>query len=140
MGLLHFLQKRQVYERVEVHIGDDKLVAELSDTFIKRMIGLMYRDSLEKDHCMLFDFFREGRYGIWMHDMRFPIDVLWVDSRMNVVDTLAYAKRCGSVFKCKTYRPSAPARYVIELPSGYVDGKDVTAGMRISVGNALKGK
>ncbi|MEM0150032.1 MAG: DUF192 domain-containing protein [Candidatus Micrarchaeaceae archaeon] len=130
---MHFLQKRQVYKRVRIRIGNDELVAELSDTFVKRMIGLMYRDGLEKGLCMLFDFHSKGRYGIWMHNMRFPIDVLWIGEDMQIVDTLAFAKRCGSLLRCRTYRPSSPARYVIELPAGYIDEKGVAAGMSISI-------
>ncbi|MGC8538046.1 MAG: DUF192 domain-containing protein [Candidatus Micrarchaeia archaeon] len=133
MGLMHFLQRRQVYREVVVRIGSYALKAELSDTFVKRMIGLMYRDGLEKDHCMLFDFHREEKYGIWMHNMRFPIDVLWVGSNMQIVDMLAFAKRCGNIVRCKTYKPSEPARYVIELPSGYITEKGIAAGMRISI-------
>ena len=41
MGLMHFLQKRQVYKEVNVRIGGNVLKAELSDTFVKRMIGLL---------------------------------------------------------------------------------------------------
>ncbi len=133
MRLIHFLQKRQVYKEVNVRIGGNVLKAELSDTFVKRMIGLMYRDGLEKDHCMLFDFHGKGKYGIWMHNMRFPIDVLWVGSDMSIVDTLSSAKRCGNILRCRTYKPSSPARYVIELPSGYIAERGIAAGMKISI-------
>ena len=134
---MHFLQKRQVYKRVVVRVGSDELVADLSDTFVKRMLGLMYRDGLEKGSCMLFDFHSMGRYGIWMRNMRFPIDVLWVGEDMHIVDTLALAKRCGSIFRCRTYMPSAPARYVIELPAGYIDDKGVATGIAVSIGKQL---
>lgn len=133
MGLLHFLQKRQVYRKVKVHIGNNDLAADLSDTFIKRMIGLMYRDSLRRGCCMLFDFNREDRYGIWMHGMRFPIDILWIGSNMEIVDAFASAKPCGSIFRCRTYRPGGPARYVIELPSGYIIENNIARGMKIAI-------
>ncbi|EQD42149.1 protein containing DUF192 [mine drainage metagenome] len=133
VGLLHFLQKRQRYREARVGIGKYELTVEVSDTFIKRMIGLMYRDSLAKDHGMLFDFFSAGRYGIWMHNMRFPIDVLWVGSDMRVVDTLSSAQVCRSIFRCKTYRPGMPARYVIELPSGYIYEKKIAVGTIVTI-------
>jgi hypothetical protein len=133
VGLLHFLQKRQRYREASIGIGKYELTVEISDTFIKRMIGLMYRDSLDKDHGMLFDFFSVGRYGIWMHNMRFPIDVLWVGNDMHVVAIQPSIQVCRSIFRCKTYRPGMPARYVIELPSGYIDEKDIAVGAIVTI-------
>ncbi len=67
---------------------------------------------------MLFTPDREARHGIWMLNMKFPIDILWLDGSGKVVDIAQNAKPCKSIFSCPTYRPKSDARYVLELPSG----------------------
>src|SRR3954468_5145585 len=42
--------------------------------------GLSGRPCIEPGWGMLFDFGRDGQYAIWMKDMKFPIDVAWIDS------------------------------------------------------------
>jgi uncharacterized membrane protein (UPF0127 family) len=57
---------------------------------------------------------------IHMLFMKFPIDVVWVDSGMNVVD-LKESIQPFNPLKPNTwrvYKPEKPARYVIELSEG----------------------
>jgi uncharacterized protein len=55
--------------------------------------------------------------SIHMMFMRFPIDVLWLDSGMKVVD-MAHGVPPFQIFKPGTwrvYRPARDARYVVEI-------------------------
>lgn len=45
----------------------------------ERQIGLSGRDSLPEDQGMIFQFPKEDYYGFWMKDMRFPIDIIYID-------------------------------------------------------------
>ncbi|MEM3460009.1 MAG: DUF192 domain-containing protein [Candidatus Micrarchaeaceae archaeon] len=102
----------------------DVLVA---DSFIKQALGLMYRSSIGDNEGMLFIFGRSARYGIWMHGMRFAIDIIWLDENKNIVEIISGARPCKGIFACKTYTPVKPAKYVLEIKSGM--GR--RAGMRI---------
>jgi uncharacterized membrane protein (UPF0127 family) len=74
--------------------------------------GLSGRPCIEPSWGMLFDFGREGQYKIWMKDMKFPIDVAWIDSSHKVV-------AMEIDFKPSTYPEQranqSPARYVLEI-------------------------
>ncbi len=104
MGILGFMQRRQSYRTVPLHAGTSEFAALVADTAIKRMIGLMYRNGLEAGACMLFPFRSESMQGIWMRNMRFPIDIIWADARKRVVHVVDDAQPCRGM-RCKTYYP-----------------------------------
>ena len=85
---------------------------------MKRLIGLMYRDTLKDGSGMLFIFNSEGRYGIWMKNMHFPIDIAWADANKKIVHMMSSAQPCKS-FNCPVYKPKLGAKYVLELKAGF---------------------
>lgn len=107
-------------EKRALTIGTAVLQVELAQTTQQRMTGLSHRSELAEDHGMLFIFDTDGRHGIWMKDMQFPIDIIWIDAAMKVVHI------AGSVTPetyPKSFTSQTPARYVLEVPAGYADEK-----------------
>jgi uncharacterized membrane protein (UPF0127 family) len=103
---------------------------EVAESFGSKALGLMFRKSLPHGSAMLFIFDKPGKHGIWMPFMRFPIDIVFLDSRKRVVGLHERAKpisfRSGKTWK--VYYPDEPAKYVIELPAGTVKRKKIAAG------------
>lgn len=94
---------------------------ERSDSFFRKAKGLMFRCGLDEDGGMLFTFSGEGRVGIWMLFMRFPIDLVFLDSKKRVTDIFEGIKPVSLNPKTwKVYYPSAPSRYALELSQGTV--------------------
>lgn len=93
----------------------------LADSFPKMMFGLMYWERLDKDKGMLFKLLRPSREatGIWMLNMKFPIDIIWIGGDGRVVDIKRDAEPCQSIFRCSIYRPRESAKYILELNAGY---------------------
>ena len=123
--MLNFIRKRLSYSETTLRIGSIELKAIIADSFIKRMIGLMYMEELPQDKCMLFKFSNESALGIWMKNMRFPIDVIWLDSGMKIVTITEALPPCHKIL-CKTYYPTTDAMYIIELNSGFVKSNGIT--------------
>ena len=67
---------------------------------------------------MLFVFEEDDKHGIWMKDMLFPLDVIWMDKEGNVVDYVENLQPCLNLANCKTYFPKKEARYVLEINAG----------------------
>lgn len=93
---------------------------EIADEPDEHRRGLMFRESLPPENGMLFIFDREARYGFWMKNMRIPLDIIWLDRNMRIVFIQKNAQPCSDG-PCKSYRPSAAARYVLELNAGTTD-------------------
>ena len=95
-----------------------------------RTKGLSGRLGLAEGTGMLFIFERAGNHGIWMKEMNFPIDILWLDEELRVVHIKERAEPSSYP---ETFRPSLPARYVLEVPAGFVKEKTVILGSQFSV-------
>ncbi len=119
------LKQFQEYRTVDIRIGKKKLKALLADTPEKRMIGLMYTDRLLSDQCMLFVFDDEDMYGIWMRNMNFPIDTIWINSKMKIVD-IEQSMMPAKGLSFRTYKPKSPALFVLETASGFVKKNKVS--------------
>ena len=100
---------------------------EIPDTPQKKMKGLMFRDSMPEDHGMLFIFDADGFYSFWMKNTLIPLDMVWLDSDLTVVHIETDVPVCPGD-PCPSYRPGAPARYVLELCAGTVQKIGLTTG------------
>ena len=123
----------QKYRTRAIAIGGIGYRAVIADTSVKRAIGLMFRERLEKGTCMLFVFGSPGYHGIWMHNMRFPLDVLWLDRNGIVVDKRENLEPCESMLECPQHQPKGPASYIIELNAGEIGKKKIRAGARARI-------
>jgi uncharacterized membrane protein (UPF0127 family) len=98
-------------------IGDAKLKILLSDTEEERSLGLSGREKLDKNQGMLFMFGENNHHGIWMKDMKFSIDIIWLNSKFQVVDFISDVspESYPTVFK-----PKKLSKYVLEVNSGFI--------------------
>jgi len=110
-------------------IGSTPLVISRAVNKEEQVKGLSGQNSIGENQGLLFVFDTEGNKGIWMKDMLFPIDVLWLDSKMKVV-------HIKENFLPESYpaSESSPvlARYVLELRSGFVAKNGIKIGDTLS--------
>ncbi|MGC8699781.1 MAG: DUF192 domain-containing protein [Candidatus Micrarchaeia archaeon] len=127
------MRKFVKYKHARARIGGKKLHLLVADSFPKHMLGLMHMRSLKENEGMLFIFSRNAYHGIWMRNMLFPIDIIWLDEKFAVVDIVENAKPCRGMLNCTTYMPMSPARYVLELKAGASKKLSVKKGSRLIV-------
>lgn len=91
--------------------------------------GLSGRPSLATDQGMLFDFGRPQKPCMWMKDMKFAIDIVWIDSTKKVVDvkTNVSPETYPNSF-CSKNR----ARYVLELRAGSAANYGIAEGTSVT--------
>ena len=81
---------------------------------------------------MLFVFDHDDRYRFWMKDMKFPIDIIWLDRRDRIVTIHENVSPCPAD-PCPVYTPPANARYVLEVSAGFSRAHDLKPGVRVSI-------
>lgn len=108
-----------------VRLGDDVVIVEVADTVPEREKGLSGREGLAPYEGILFIFEDDGYPAIWMKDMRFAIDILWIASDGVIVHI---EEDVGPESYPSAFVPRKQARYVLELPDGYVRNNKIQLG------------
>jgi uncharacterized membrane protein (UPF0127 family) len=107
-----------------VTINNHKFLVEIADTKAKRELGLGNRDGLCEDCGMLFIFDDKKSRVFWMKDMRFDIDIIWIEDG-TIVDIVENVSHKDS--EKKIYSPKNIDK-VLELPAGSVKQFGIIAG------------
>ncbi len=113
--------------------GDKTLTVLVADTTLSRMRGLGGRDSLAPYDGMFFFFDSPAKYGIWMKDMLFPIDIVWLakDPEPNSMVVVDLAEDVAPKTYPKIFSPTHNASFVLELPAGFAREQEIKIGSRI---------
>ncbi len=87
---------------------------EVASNDIERARGLMYRESMDENHGMLFLFEREELQSFYMRNTLIPLDIMYVNSEFEIVDIYENTKPMdeSSLFS------SEPVVYVVEINAG----------------------
>jgi len=109
--------------RETVVIKSIPVTLEIADTPFLRDKGLMFRESLGGNEGMLFVFPDDDRRGFWMKNTLIPLSIAFID-------------REGYVINIEDMNPNdlqskysqAPARYALEMNSGWFDRNRVSSG------------
>ena len=98
---------------------------EWATTPQQREHGLSGRASLPDDHGLLFVFDKPDDACFWMKDMRFDIDIIWLDATRHVVKVQESATPASYP---ATFCPSQAAQYVLEVHAGLAQRSGVQVG------------
>jgi uncharacterized membrane protein (UPF0127 family) len=81
-------------------------------------IGLSNYTSLPQGIGMLFIFPKEDIQRMWMNDMKFNIDLMWIDKNRKIVHIEKNAYPCVPP-QCEIFEPTTIAKYVLETNTGF---------------------
>lgn len=110
-----------------MHIGDIPMRVDIADSDAEREQGLSGRDDLEVTG-MIFVFDASDYHNIWMKDMRFAIDVIWISEDLTVV---GITKNLTPDTYPRSFRPPVPVRYLVETKPNYADTFGITVGKTV---------
>ena len=101
-----------------VELGGHRYAIEIADDDAERARGLMFRDTMNADHGMLFIHDRQEPQAYWMKNTKIPLDILYFDDERRLVTQQRDVPPCSLGDGCPPYPSNAPARYVLELNAG----------------------
>jgi len=95
--------------------------------------GMMYRDSLAPERGMLFAHNSPGRYPYWMHNVKIPLDIIWLDRNRTVVEISAQTPPCNEkpAAECPAYGGKQESLFVLELAGGMATRYNITEGTKL---------
>lgn len=140
------------YSGAEILVKGRAISVLLADTELKRIRGLSDRQSLAADEGMLFVFPTEDFHGIWMKEMLFPIDIIWLQKTQINADTelLSGSDTKAQLLVADTkenvlpwtfpavFYPKEKTQYVLEVPGGFIQANGVVHGDLFEIKGALR--
>lgn len=116
----------QLRPHVTLHLGDGVFLTQVAKTPDAWEKGLSGTHSLRDNEAMLFIYDRDDKWSIWMKDMNYPLDIVWLDKDKKVVYIVKNAPPESYPFE--SFTPKQESRYVVELPAGTVAKKAINIG------------
>jgi uncharacterized protein len=127
------LQSGSEYLRAKVSVKDFELSAEIPVTGELMSKGLSVKNQLRENESMLFVFEEPSRHAFWMKDMKFPIDIIWLDSNSKIVHIEENLAPCPLVLICPSHSPNVNSQYVLETTAGFAQRHNISLGTNIKI-------
>ena len=90
--------------------------------------GLSDTTELPKGTGVLFAFEKPGKYGFWMKDMLYPIDIIWIGKDKKIVGVTKNVLPKSYPF---VFMPPSDVLYVLEMNVGSVNVFGLTTGSTV---------
>lgn len=103
-------------------------MVDTAETNEEKVQGLSGRDKLDPTNGMYFIYDTPVQDGYWMKDMKFPIDIIFINSNNQIVDIAKNLPTCVSDSECVPYTPTSQYNYVLEVNAGDVDKNGIQIG------------
>ena len=113
-----------------INVAGAPVTVFVADTAEKQVRGLSGVAELLPNHGMLFVFEKDDFYTIWMKDMQFAIDVLWMEESGTIIHI--EESLTPSTYP-RTFTSEKPARFILELPAGFVREHALSAGSIVTI-------
>jgi uncharacterized protein len=119
------------YLKAVVSVNGFKLIADLALTEDQQIKGLAIKNHVNESQGMLFVFQHSSRQSFWMKDMKFPIDMIWLDANGSVVYIVPNLEPCPIRGDCPGYSPDKDSLYVLETSAGFSQRHNIRIGTQI---------
>jgi uncharacterized protein len=73
-----------------------------------------------------------SRQSFWIKDLKFPIDIMWLDANRSVVYIVPNLERSPSHGNCPGYVRNKDSLYVLETTAGFSHRHNVTVGTKLN--------
>lgn len=109
-----FIEEGKIIARV----GSVPIELKIASTEDEMKRGYMFSDGPSEGQGMLFVYQTEEILHFWMKNVSVPLDILFFDSNMNLVD-------CQTMYPYTNdeeihYHSKLPAKFAIEVPHGWI--------------------
>ncbi len=108
-----------------LQIAGVNVLSSVARTWPDRIKGLSGTPYLPENVVKLFVFDSVGYPSIWMKDMNYSIDIIWVNEKNKIVHIVEEASPDSYP---TSFTTDAPALYVIETASGFVAKNNIKVG------------
>jgi uncharacterized membrane protein (UPF0127 family) len=125
-AVLHIFESKP--PKLTIKIEDITILAEIVDNAAERSRGLSGCNQLPENEGMLFVFSKTDYHRFWMKDMRFPLDIIWINEDKRIVGFERNVPPSFNEDNDVLYIPPVPSKYVLEVNAGFTDRNGISVG------------
>jgi uncharacterized protein len=114
------------FPQIELTAGIHRIEAEVAVNQPQRSLGLMHRRSMPVNHGMLFTFPESAGHCFWMKNTLLPLSIAFLDERGEIINIAEMTPQSE-----KNHCPVRPARYALEMNTGWFKARGIAAGVVI---------
>ncbi len=118
----------------EFELSGNQFMFEVVNTPASKTQGLSGRDEIGSDG-MLFVFNQPDFHGIWMKEMRFDLDLIWMlDGKIvSITRGVPAPQTTVDALNLPVYRPETPANLVLEVEAGFAESHNIAIGDELTI-------
>lgn len=117
-----------------VRLGNATFNVRVADEPYEHVIGLSDTPSLAPNEGMLFVLQEPQYLPIWMKDMDFALDIIWLNEDKRVINI---HRNVSPDTYPQAFLPNEPAMYVLEVPAGSAEAGDIQDGQQAKLNLGL---
>ena len=122
---------KEIYPNtVSLFIGSVPVEASVADSITERIKGLSGTPFLPSNVIKLFVFGTAGEHSIWMKEMNYPLDIIWVNKDGEIVHI---EEQVSPDTYPDSFSSPSPAWYVIEAKAGFVSANEIHLGDKVTL-------
>jgi uncharacterized membrane protein (UPF0127 family) len=126
--------------KAKIVVNGFAILADVAITDEDQIKGLSIRDQMNENEGMLFVYGEPSRQSFWMKDMKFPIDIIWLNGTGVVVHIEENLRPCMPSLECPSFSPKENAQYVLETVAGFAQKHHVKIGTDVDFSIVLPDK
>ncbi len=111
--------------------GTRVLWAEIADDPDEISFGLKHRTALEPDCGMLFVWDKDDERSFWMRDCLIDLDLAFLAADGTIINVQTMVVEPPGQTGFRHYRSEKPARYALEMASGWFAQKGIQPGAKL---------
>lgn len=116
----------------EAVLGDQTFKIKIAESEQEKEIGLSQTERMPDDYGMIFTFKEDGFYPFWMRDMKFPIDIIFINDN-KVVKIFSEVSPPKENEGLRLYVSDKPADTVLEINAGLSEKHNIKEGDSINI-------
>ncbi len=131
-----FIAKNEQIKKQNVKtlkIGEITLNVKIANTNAERIKGLSGKKSLGENEGLLFIFKKEDYHGIWMKNMKFPIDIAWInkDKKIIYIENNVSPDTYPKVFYAFKNNLPMLSFYILETKANFFEKYEIKTGNKL---------
>jgi uncharacterized protein len=112
-----------------IKIDNNTIRVEVAKSNVEKQRWLTFReDPIPLDSAMLLVYEKSDLYALWLINIQYNLDLVWLDDEGRIVYAKENAQFCEKPFDASqcTYKNTSPAKYILASSTGFIDNHNIS--------------